>query len=210
MVLNCPPWVLPESESDIPSVATSLIEFQRFIYKNSKNYILQHGDLKTWHAKIFRESVPLPYYAGNYRSDDPQRCCLRQDVAIGGLPGAPFAEVPRLMREWSSQMRGQIVETDKYVSRSPSPPNRARAVLQLAAVCSGRFLAIHPFLNCNGRTSRLTTNYILHRYGYPMPYYNPYPRPGAPYDQATAACMTGNYNLMFEYLLGLLATAATR
>jgi fido (protein-threonine AMPylation protein) len=189
-------------------VASGLIEFQQFIYRNSRTHILQHGDLKTWHGKIFRDSVPIPYYAGNYRSDNPQRPCLRRDVAIGGQNGAPFAQVPEFMRQWSNEFHTRIVKTDDYVGSNPSPTNRARAVLQLAALSAGKFLGIHPFLNCNGRTSRLITNYVLHRYDYPMPYYNPYPRPGAPYAQATAASMVGNYTPMFQYLLGLLATAS--
>jgi fido (protein-threonine AMPylation protein) len=205
---DCPPWVLPESASDVPSVASGLIEFQKFVYKNSSKYILQHGDLKTWHERIFRESVPVPYYAGNYRSDDSARPCLRQDVVVGGVRGTPFAEVPRVMREWSEEMRRLVVETDKYVASGPIPVNRARAVVQLAALLPGKFLQIHPFLNCNGRTSRLISNYILHRYGYPMPYYNPYPRPGAPYENAAAASMVGNFVPMFQYLLGLLAAAS--
>jgi fido (protein-threonine AMPylation protein) len=202
---DCPPWVLSESASDVPSVAGGLIEFQKFVYKNSNKYILQHGDLKTWHERIFRESVPIPYYAGNYRADDPGRPCLRQDVQVGGLPGAPFAKVPRLMRGLSDEMRHLVVETDKYVASGPIPVNRARAVVQLAALYSGKFLRIHPFLNCNGRTSRLISNYILHRYGYPMPYYNPYPRPGVQYENAAAASMVGNFDPMFQYLLVLLA-----
>lgn len=204
---ECPPWELPESAADVPSVATGLIDFQRFVYTNSKKYILQHGDLKTWHGKIFRNSVPLPYYAGNYRADDQSKPCLAQDVQVDNIPGAPFGDVSRLMRELSSEMRQWIVATDRYVASGPSPVNRARAVLQLAAVYSGRFLKIHPFLNCNGRTSRMIANYILHRYDYPMPYYRPYPRPGVPYGRAAAACMVGNFVPMFQYLLGLLAAS---
>jgi hypothetical protein len=205
MSSECPPWERPESESDVPSVASGLIQFQKFITKNSRKHILQHGDLKTWHGRIFRESAPLSYYAGTYRSDEPSRPCLRTDVGVDGLPGAPFAEVPDLMREWSGDIHDGIVGTDKYVARNPTPVLRARAVMQLAAFSSGKFLKIHPFLNCNGRTSRLILNYIFHRYGYPMPYYNPYPRPGPPYSSAAAACMVGNYAPMYQYLLGLLA-----
>jgi hypothetical protein len=204
MSRDCPVWVQSEDASDVPSVASGLIEFQLFVYKNSKKYILQHGDLKTWHRKIFRFSVPLDYYAGNYRSDDPRYPCLHADVEVGGLQGAPFAEVPTLMRELSGEMHHYIVETDKYVQRGPAPVNRVRSVLQLASLCSGEFLKIHPFLNCNGRTSRLISNYIFDRYGYAMPYYNPYPRPGRPYEIAAASCMKGDYSLMFQYLLGLL------
>jgi hypothetical protein len=204
---DCPPWDLPEKASDVPSVVSGLIAFQQFVYKNSEKHILLHGDLKTWHQRIFRDVVPIRYYAGNYRGVDPARPCLERDVQVGGLPGAPFAEVHNQMRSLSDEMRDAVVETDKYVKGALTPANRARAVIQLAALYSGRFLRIHPFPNCHGRTSRIISNYVFGRYGYPMPYYNPYPRPGVPYAQVTAPCMVGDFKPMFRYLLGVLAAA---
>lgn len=214
---NCPPWVLPESDSAVPSVAAGLIDFQKFVYKNSQKHILNHGDLKTWHGKIFKGVVPIHYYAGNYRSEDAHQPCLQQDVNVAGRNGAPYAQVPLLMRNLSGEMHDRITATDTFIKRSPTPVERAKAALQVAALYAGTFLQIHPFLNGNGRTSRLITNYVLHRYGYPMPFYNPYPRPqpaGTPpvnlYERASAACMTGDFVPMYQYLLILLGTGESR
>ena len=40
--------------------------------------------------------------------------------------------------------------------------------IELAAMFHHRFVAIHPFLDGNGRTARLLTNVILTRHGYPF------------------------------------------
>jgi fido (protein-threonine AMPylation protein) len=204
---ECPQWVRPESDEQLISVVRGLDQFHRFISGAAASHILLHSDLKEWHGKIFRDVVPLPYYAGHYRSDDKKLPCLAIDVQIGGHLGAPYQEVPRLMHEHSEQMQDAIKHTDKYISSIPTYVNRSRATVQLAALYAGRFIQIHPFLNGNGRMSRLISNYVFVRYGYPAAYYGPYPRPAAAGDYATAseACMTGNFHLLFRYLLASLA-----
>ena len=53
--------------------------------------------------------------------------------------------------------------------------------------------------------ARSTADYYLLRYGLPLPFWPAYPRPGAAdglsYEQASAACMVGNFSLLYEYLL---------
>lgn len=204
---ECPPWVTPETDQQLNSVVRGLDEFHRFIYRAAAGHILLHTDLKEWHGRIFKGVVPIPYYAGHYRCNDPKFPCLATDVLIGGHRGAPYADVPRLMHEHSLEMQEAIRRTDKYISSNPTYANRVRAVVQLAALYAGRFIQIHPFLNGNGRMSRLTSNYVFGRYGYPAAYFLPYPRPTAAgdYETATAACMVGDFNPLFRYLLASLA-----
>src|SRR6266567_2457423 len=101
------------------------------------------------------------------------------------------------MQELSDEMWDAIERTDRYVSHNPTPTDRACAVVQLAALYAGKFIQIHPFINGNGRMSRLTVNYVFQRYGYPMPYYNPYPRPAADYSAVGHACMAGNFDPLY-------------
>ncbi len=204
--MACPEWYLPETDGQLPSVTRGLAEFHGFIFNKAKSHILLHGDLKTWHGTIFRGVVPLAYYAGHYRSDDSQRPCLRRSVKVGNNPGAPFAEVPNLMRELSQEMRYMTGKTDRYIGYGPTPTDRARAAIQLAATYMGKFIRIHPFVNGNGRMARLTSNYTLHRYGYPMPFYTPYPRPGVDYEKVSEACMGGDFVPLYKYLLTLLGS----
>ena len=47
--------------------------------------------------------------------------------------------------------------------------------VELAALVHLRLVTIHPFIDGNGRTTRLIMNFILHKHGYPMfniPYVN--------------------------------------
>lgn len=204
-MVECPRWVDAESDDRLRPVVRGITDFSRFILKKAATHILRHGDLKSWHEKIFRAVVPLSYYAGNYRSPDADRPCLRENVQVDGSPGVPYEDVPRLMAELSEEMAAAIHATDRYIATKPTPSDRARATVQLAALYSGKFIRIHPFMNGNGRMSRLIANYVLCRYGYPLPYYDAYPRPGGGYAAVSAACMAGNFDLLYQYLLLCLA-----
>jgi Fic family protein len=61
-------------------------------------------------------------------------------------------EVPRLMREWGDWLNG---------------PALALHPIQRAALAHHRLVAIHPFIDGNGRTARLLMNLLLLRQGYP-------------------------------------------
>jgi fido (protein-threonine AMPylation protein) len=201
----CPVWPNETQPASLISVVSGLAKFQRFAEKNSKNHILAVGDLKTWHGNIFRAVAPLAYYAGNFRADDAWRPCLRQDVTVGGASCAPFAAVPGMMDALSQEMHELTVKTDEYIAKRPTPADRARAAIQLAAVYAGKFIRIHPFLNGNGRMSRCIANYHFSRYDYPSPYYDPYARPGPDYAHANAACMAGDFSPLYRYLISVLA-----
>ncbi|MEO0018809.1 MAG: hypothetical protein RLZZ522_2092 [Verrucomicrobiota bacterium] len=75
-------------------------------------------------------------------------------VRIAGASHQPpyFLEVPRLMEEWEQPLASQ--------------PADLHPVL-LAADVHAQLVGIHPFVDGNGRTSRLVMNLILMRAGYP-------------------------------------------
>jgi len=205
MQTNCPEWSSPEPPDKLHHVVVGLDDFHRFTEKKSSTYILQHGDLKTWHGRIFCATVPLPYYAGNYRSDNPSTPCLRENVGVDGRRGALFADVPKLMQEFSNEMVKVVSQVDQYLHQNPTPVEHGRAVLQMIAFLMGRLLQIHPFLNGNGRMARCLANYYLRRYGYPYLFSPPLKRPIDGYAAASAECMIGNFVPMYKYLLQTLA-----
>ena len=87
----------------------------------------------------------LPGSAGQYR---------RVPVRISGAAHTPpdAWELTRLMNEWGDWLNG-AADSLHAVER--------------AAVAHHRLLAIHPFIDGNGRTARLVMNLLLMRLGYP-------------------------------------------
>jgi hypothetical protein len=80
---------------------------------------------------------------------------------------------------------------------------------QLAAICAlaiGRFIRIHPFLNGNGRTSRLLWAALLTRFAVP-PQARIVPRPEEPYSQVMRAAMHGDDGPLMALILAGMATA---
>ena len=69
-------------------------------------------------------------------------------------PAAP--RVPLLLYEFSDELR----------QRQLPPVPTAAEVAGLLAYAHHRLVAIHPFVNGNGRTARLLTNLLAYHYGY--------------------------------------------
>jgi fido (protein-threonine AMPylation protein) len=182
-----------------------MYEVTRFIHKRAQSFVIHHGTLKDWHLRVFRNAVPLSYYAGNFRCEDAARPCLAASVLIGHHQGSDYHVVQTEMEAYSSDLRSYIAQTDELVRSEPSFAKKVSASLQLASWAVGRFIQIHPFLNGNGRISRLLSNYFFGRYGLGMAHFESLPRPGGDYEAAMQRCMTGDFTPLFRYLVLLLA-----
>lgn len=78
----------------------------------------------------------------------------------GGMRPPPWPEVPGLVADW-------VKDVVSLGAEITSRRIEARAVpAELAEIHSG-FERVHPFLDGNGRTGRLTLNLVLVRLGYP-------------------------------------------
>jgi len=87
--------------------------------------------------------------------DDHNAGMYRQTrVRILGAQHIPpdYPKVPRYMQSWASWLR--------RAGKKLHP-------IELAAVAHYRFVAIHPFIDGNGRTARLIMNLLLQQHGYP-------------------------------------------
>jgi len=206
MTPPCPDWSQPESDSRLPSVALGMSEVTRFIGRRAGSLIINHGNIRSWHEAVFKNAVPLSYYAGNYRCDNAARPCLGQNVSVNNHPGTDYHLVENEMSAYSGNLDSYIRQTDAHMNVEFSFTKRIIASLQLASWGVGRFHQIHPFLNGNGRISRLLANYFFVRYGLGFVPFKTIARPLGDYVTAMDTCMSGNFVALFQYFVLLHAS----
>jgi hypothetical protein len=170
--------------------------------------MFQAGMPKALHLRIFRRFVPLHYYAGNYRADDALQPCLRTQVHVGRVFGAPFQNVEREMSVLIQRLSVTLVETELGWSQLNSRERTLR-VANLIATFVGAFIRIHTFVNGNGRISRLLWAWGLLRFGSPHQC-RIHPRPDQPYAAIMGESMRGNDGPLALLILQHLAMHAPR
>ena len=127
-LLDCPPWVQDE-DSALPGIAQAALAFGAFLGRqNPKGYILTHGDIKQWHRKFFHETVPVSYYAGNYRqAKNTSKPCLDGEAHVNGVHGSLAVEVEQLMKKFSESIGKATIATDEYLATPRSLPDQIKA-----------------------------------------------------------------------------------
>lgn len=203
METGCPPW--REDRSDpfhTGRVVVRLEQLRAAIVGGREAEFAERATetLCRWHRAVFSESVPLPGYAGGLRGDGAEPC-LARNVRAGGGPGVPWREVPAEMAALDALVRALLAEADGLAAYVP-PQARDERVLETAARIAAEIVRIHPFLDGNGRMSRLATVWVLHRYGFSTGVLRLEPAPEPPYGRAAAAAMAGDHLPMHEYLMG--------
>jgi len=116
--------------------------------------------------------------AGRYR---------KVNVYIRGEPDVTFPNpdrIPRLMKEF--------VDFYKKNKNKYHP-------LELAAIISMNFVSIHPFVDGNGRVSRLIMNFTLKKYNYPE--INIYFKDRQNYLRSVKKAHYGDYGLIIDFLI---------
>lgn len=152
-----------------------------------------------WHMVLFRDVVPLDYYAGNYRQDDRKRPCLGVSIEIGGVQGSLYQLVPTSMARLFDTVRSALIRTEMEWN-SLTPRNRSVRVASVIAHAVGGFVRIHPFINGNGRVSRLLWAWGLLRFGVPIQC-RLARRPDPPYSQVMRRVMQGDNGFLALYVL---------
>lgn len=183
---NCPPWAGKYPDND-PRVDAAILAADE---RSQLTMFPANADICEWHRLLFTDFVPLGYYAGNFRQVDTSRPCLAGDVGIAGYFGEHHKRVSASMAALEAGLRNQLA---KLKAAWPNLPQKQRS-LQLAQITAsyvGRFIRIHPFMNGNGRASRLLVRWFLDAFKVP-PIWEIDPRPPEPYAAVMHASMGGN------------------
>lgn len=165
------------------------------------------NDFEAWHREIFFPVAPSghKYYAGSFRQVDPKRPCLANDVFVPDAQGkrhcgAPHSEVLQRMNElclWIRTQMGTLSSAgDQYLP----------IAVDTISCSVGSFIRIHPFLDGNGRTSRLLWGAILGALGLP-PQFAAVIRPPPPYPEIMRAAMAGDDGPLYDAVILHLANA---
>jgi fido (protein-threonine AMPylation protein) len=206
-MIACPDWnegIPPLRIREFRRICRSVVEN---VLSNSRAGFPSTSSFETWHGELFRTFVPLAYYAGAVRQDDPHRPCLGIDVHVGDVPGAPFTEVRARLGALSIRTRQQCTALELHWDRLDRE-KRVLLVSSLIASALCEFIRIHPFINGNGRISRLLWRSLLHRFGLPSQV-RIEPRPIWPYGEVMAAAMRGECEPLVLWILKAIAQAPT-
>ncbi len=203
LIGKCPKW-----EQDIPSQRVAefislLMAIQQELLASAARSLIDYNDVRRWHQFLFRNFVPVDYYAGNWRGVDKSRPCLQENVSVEGISGSHFRVVHRHMFALFHAVRLQLSQLE-LAWEMLQPPERALRLAIIVANFVGGFIQIHPFLNGNGRTSRLIWRWCLLRFGVPIQCCV-HPRPLPPYGGLMRDAMRGDYRPLTLYVLDHLS-----
>ncbi len=203
---ECPEWSSDGPATREGSFYDSVAAAYRLVEKSAKDRIVDSEICCHWHRTMFARHVPLSYYAGNYRQVDPSRPCLDVNVWVAGQKGADASEVPETMRLHFEQVR-RILTALEVQWPSMSAQDRAKRCAVTLGYAIGQFIKVHPFVNGNGRTSRLLWAWGLIRFNVP-PQVRIRTRPENPkYAQVMAQAMSGNFAPLALFILTHMVVA---
>ena len=187
---TCPEWTENIPSTNEPAFRSTLDVVHQLVARAASDLIDGHVP-QVWHAILFQRFVPLNYYAGNYRQESVDLPCLAVNVAVAGVPGFSFQDVGRAIEILFAWVFGQGVEIEQNWSRI-TPRQRTILVAHWVATIVGTFIRIHPFVNGNGRVSRLLWRWGLLRHNVPVQCQS-FPRPAEPwYPQVMSDAMRGS------------------
>ena len=146
--------------------------------------------MKDAHRIMFKGIAPADEI-GDFRDQDQVPKALREvNVGVGKLLGADYKKVLDEVADFEKEFRKRTKGCDSvWSSLGKSKSGYALdQIVKLAAWAHGEWVQIHPFINGNGRTSRLWMNYVITRYGMePLAIIRS--RPDSPYGEAAAQSM---------------------
>jgi len=143
-----------------------------------------------WHFVMCKRVAPS-YYAGNFRQIHPEMPCLALPISFGSWSGADASMVRPLVVEIIRRMELDFSDYDREWANM-THEQRLRRFSLIVATLLGDFIRVHPFINANGRTSRLLWSWALARYGQPAQCAIA-DRPAVPYADLMNLAVAQNY-----------------
>ena len=199
-MIKCPTWTknpLPSQNSSFHCACqTAYAQLKDDVHDNA--YVFTEI-IELWHYILFHQFVPLAYYAGYHRRDDPDRPCLGINVKVNGMPGSAFLQVRRDLTELFGRVRATIVEFE-LSWHIYSQTERAKRLSILLGYLVGQFVKIHPFINGNGHVSRMLWAWGLSRFNVSVQA-RICPRPDPPYSNLMKKSMEGDFMPLMIYIL---------
>ena len=203
LVGKCPDWDDSIPAHRLGDFQGLLADVHQFVLNLAARKLVGDETPRHWHRYLFAQFVPLAYYAGNFRQADPSRPCLSQNVHVLGAYGWPYQTTPQAMNALFQNIRRQITGLELRWAEM-TPQRRATELAGTIANLVGGFVQVHPFINGNGRISRLLWRWALLRFGVPIQC-TTFPRPGPPYGQIMGDAMRGDYVPLMHAVLVHLA-----
>ena len=214
---SCPPWQVDGPETREGAFRDSVRAAYIALDVSARRKMVDSAACRNWHRQMFKSHVPLDYYAGNYRQIDVQRPCLDVNVEVAGIRGFPPGRVIFEMEQLFTDLPRQLARLETSWPQC-SPQDRAKRLATILGILIGRFIQVHPFVNGNGRTSRLLWAWGLIRFGVP-PQVRVRNHPENPtYDQIMGYAMDGDFRHLALFILqhlaakppGIISPAPTR
>ena len=202
---ECPEWV-NRDEHTAPACFAQAHGVLVKACTEARQQVPGASAIRSWHDALFREVAPVRYYAGNVRQDNKRFVCLGTNVTVDGVAGAHYRTVPQLVAEFAVVLHARLSAVELNWT-TLSLDEKLRRVATIVGTAVGEFIKIHPFLNGNGRTSRLLWRVLLHRLGLPGNWMSVVRRPGPPYGTVMAQAMRGNYVPAIQLVLLGLASS---
>lgn len=206
---RCPPWNAQVTSDREPRLVRAADLAYHDVQNRASRSLISFDDPRSWHFRMFWWHVPLDYYAGNYRQNDPSRPCLGVNVHVDGVAGSDYRQVLSDLRTLIADIRNELSAFEVRWSRL-SPQQRTLHFALILGSLVGRFIQIHPFLDGNGRVSRLIWAWGLLRFGVPIQA-RICPRPSTTqYGDIMAECMRGEYRPLVLTIIEHLGTYPLR
>lgn len=206
---KCPPWSSDGPDTRDGDFQQSCVDAYHAAQACAAKKIITSQHCGTWHKLMFELHVPLAYYAGNFRQQNPLWPCLDVNVQVAGIQGEPpdrvGYEIERLFEFVHQQLTSMEIKWSEL-----TPKERTIRLAVILGHLVGRFIQIHPFINGNGRTSRLLWAWGLMRFGVP-PQTRVRLHPENPtYDFVMSQAMQGDSSHVSLFILDHLAANPPR